>query len=164
MGIIEELAKQGEGQTLEFKQSMPKDFAKTICGMANASGGTILLGVRDDGSIEGFGSDNKTIADIENRGASCEPTVRLSVRKLGECLAIKVEESHEKPVLCKQGYFIRNTHYLTKEEYREECPDTKAKLGSWWDSAFERGREAFDNLGDKVGDFTDNLSPSTPEN
>ena len=108
MDTIGELAKQGEGQNLEFKQSIPKDFAKTICGMANASGGTILLGVRDDGSIEGFDADNKTIADIENRGKSCDPLVRLSIQKLGECLAIKVEESHEKPVLCKQGYFIRN--------------------------------------------------------
>ena len=108
MDTIGELAKQGEGQNLEFKQSIPKDFAKTICGMANASGGTILLGVRDDGAIAGFDADNKTIADIENRGTSCEPTVRLSVQKLGECLAIKVEESHGKPVLCKQGYFIRN--------------------------------------------------------
>lgn len=108
MGAIEELAKQGEGPNLEFKQSVPKDLAKTICGMANASGGTILLGVRDNGSIEGFDADNKTIADIENLGKSCDPLVRLSVQKLGECLAIRVEESHEKPVLCKQGYFIRN--------------------------------------------------------
>lgn len=108
MGTIEELAKQGEGQNLEFKQSVPRDFAKTICGMANASGGTILLGVRDDGTIAGFDADNKTIADIENRGKSCDPLVRLSVQKLGECLAIKVEESHGKPVLCRSGYFIRN--------------------------------------------------------
>ena len=122
MDRLQELAKRGESSNLEFKQSLPKDLAKTICGMANASGGTILLGVKDDGTIVGFDTDNKTLAEIENLGKSCTPRVHLDIKKLGECLEIEVKESPGKPVVCKSGYHIRRgalTERMSNEEVRE---------------------------------------------
>ena len=64
---IDDLTGQGESQVLEFKQSIPKDLAKSICGMANASGGTIVLGVADDGSVVGVNTDNRTVANFDSK-------------------------------------------------------------------------------------------------
>jgi len=46
----------GEGISVEFKRcgSQPgKDTFETVCSFANRQGGSILLGVRDDGAVEG---------------------------------------------------------------------------------------------------------------
>lgn len=46
----------GEGISVEFKRcgSQPgQDTFETICSFANRQGGSILLGVRDDGAVEG---------------------------------------------------------------------------------------------------------------
>ena len=46
------LIRLGEGETVEFK-SRSQGVAETACAMANTSGGSILVGVRDDGSVAG---------------------------------------------------------------------------------------------------------------
>ena len=52
---LEELISRGEGQSLEFKAAIPtpRHLARTIAAFANSGGGTILLGVREDGSVPG---------------------------------------------------------------------------------------------------------------
>ena len=53
---IDQLLGQGEGLSVEFKEShsdLPKSLFETICAFLNREGGTILLGVRDDGTILG---------------------------------------------------------------------------------------------------------------
>jgi hypothetical protein len=67
---ISELIKQGESQTLEFKETLEYDTEKkgknkdilhsslkTIAGFLNAAGGTLLIGVHDSGKIEGIERD-----------------------------------------------------------------------------------------------------------
>jgi CheY-like chemotaxis protein len=66
---IAELIKQGESATLEFKQTFQYDETeqksenlrlatfKTIVGFLNSEGGTLLIGVEDDGSIYGLEND-----------------------------------------------------------------------------------------------------------
>ena len=61
------LIKTGEGYTLEFKESLPSDLAKHMCAFANASGGKILLGIKDNGQIVGYSltnTDNSRVQDI----------------------------------------------------------------------------------------------------
>ncbi len=53
---VRQLLRQGEGLTVEFKEAhvdLPRSLFETICAFLNREGGTILLGVRDDGSILG---------------------------------------------------------------------------------------------------------------
>lgn len=57
---------QGEGLNVEFKRcgGLPeKDVFETICSFANRQGGHIVLGVNDDGSIEGVSKN--AVKDIE---------------------------------------------------------------------------------------------------
>jgi len=53
-----------ENQFIEYKQSWHDDHLKWICGFANASGGTLLVGVNDDGGVTGV-EDFKRLADIQ---------------------------------------------------------------------------------------------------
>ena len=41
-----------ENQNIEYKESWRDEYLKWICGFANARGGRIYIGVRDDGKIE----------------------------------------------------------------------------------------------------------------
>ena len=38
-----------ETQTIEYKQTWRDDFLKEICGFANAQGGTLYIGIADNG-------------------------------------------------------------------------------------------------------------------
>ena len=40
-----------ETQTIEYKQSWHDDYLKWICGFANASGGVLFIGKKDDCEI-----------------------------------------------------------------------------------------------------------------
>jgi predicted HTH transcriptional regulator len=60
MDIRSHIAK-GEGISLEFKtcrSSLPRDVYETVCAFLNRHGGTLLLGVNDDGKITGVESDS----------------------------------------------------------------------------------------------------------
>lgn len=53
---LERFIQEGEGISVEFKRcgAQPgQDTFETICSFANRQGGSILLGVRDDGTVEG---------------------------------------------------------------------------------------------------------------
>ncbi len=43
----------GEGQFIEFKESLDRHFTKEIVAFANASGGVIYLGISDFGELTG---------------------------------------------------------------------------------------------------------------
>lgn len=71
---IEMLIAQGEGQRLEFKSSLRWDYkqekvnknleqviAKTLAGFMNTTGGTLLIGVADGGTILGIEHDLHTL-------------------------------------------------------------------------------------------------------
>jgi ATP-dependent DNA helicase RecG len=57
----------GETEILEFKESPNKAFCKTISAFANTKGGTILLGVNNEGGIVGVESSTKFLEDLTNR-------------------------------------------------------------------------------------------------
>lgn len=56
-----------ENQNVEYKESWRDEYLKWICGFANAQGGTIYIGFRDDGSIVGVKNAKKLLEDIPNK-------------------------------------------------------------------------------------------------
>ena len=54
---IQEILKQPEGKTLEFKKELPKNrqnLLKTVVAFANGTGGRIYIGVNDDRTVTGI--------------------------------------------------------------------------------------------------------------
>ena len=63
-----ELIKKGENTNVEFKESkngLSKNVFETICAFLNRNGGHLLLGVQDNGSIQGI-EENKIDKIIDN--------------------------------------------------------------------------------------------------
>ena len=60
------LIQEGEGTTLEFKESLSSSFARELVALANTIGGKILLGVRDDGTVVGVQDTNTLRARIQD--------------------------------------------------------------------------------------------------
>ena len=71
---IDDLLTAGESQTVEFKSTarwnlhtrasdkkLEHVIVKTVCGFLNAEGGTLLIGVKDDGELLGLGDDLQTL-------------------------------------------------------------------------------------------------------
>ncbi|MFW6083470.1 MAG: RNA-binding domain-containing protein [Thermoplasmatota archaeon] len=52
------LLKRGETQEIEFKTRVPKDIGEEICALANSNGGTILIGISDEGDLTGCNIKN----------------------------------------------------------------------------------------------------------
>ena len=56
-----------EDQDVEFKESWNStELLKWICGFANAKGGKMYIGVRDDGEVLGLSNSKKLMEDIPN--------------------------------------------------------------------------------------------------
>lgn len=106
---IVQTIKQGEGLTTEFKRTIDSPFkiAKTIVSFANTSGGTLLVGVADNGVISGVTSELKELQKLEKATAELiEPVIMISIKSVvldgKKVLVIDVNESYDKP------YYARN--------------------------------------------------------
>lgn len=56
---LDSVLELGEGQFIEYKESLDQKFAKEIVAFANASGGVVYLGISDAGKIKGIDISNK---------------------------------------------------------------------------------------------------------
>lgn len=116
------LVREGEGTTLEYKESLSSSFARELVALANTAGGRILLGVADDGSIKGVADSNVLRARIQDIARNCDPPVEVLVERVGTVIAVTVRESAAKPVRCSEGFFWRQgavTQKLTRDEIRD---------------------------------------------
>ncbi len=56
-----------ESQNIEYKESWRDEYLKWICGFANAQGGTIYIGINDEGNVVGIKNAKKLLEDIPNK-------------------------------------------------------------------------------------------------
>ena len=116
------LLQEGEGTTLEYKESLSDSFTRELVAMANTLGGRILLGVRDDGTISGIVDSNSLRARLQDFARNCDPQVGIRVESVGNVIVVHIRESESKPVQCREGFFWRQgavTQKLSRDEIRE---------------------------------------------
>lgn len=101
---LDSLLEQGEATRLEFKRTISSAhrIARTLAAFANTAGGTLLIGVADDGRIMGVPSELREMHKIEEAtDRFVEPPLTISYETLApdgrRVLAITVLESDEKP-------------------------------------------------------------------
>ena len=78
--LLERLLQHGESQTVEFKIAAPRqhDLASRLCGMANAAGGYLVLGVEDKiWSVVGLKNPNQAVDDLLAAARICKPPVQF---------------------------------------------------------------------------------------
>jgi ATP-dependent DNA helicase RecG len=106
---IQAILDLGEGQTIEFKESLAVNkLDREIVAFANASGGDIYCGVSDSGKIMGVSVSNAVKSQIQDIARNCDPPVAIKLEVLTErILKIHVPESVSKPHQCASGFYLR---------------------------------------------------------
>lgn len=87
---ILKLVEQGEGLALEFKAcrtALNRDVYESVCAFLNRHGGTLLLGVRDTGEVQGVDSDaveqiRKDFVNATNNPQKITPPTYLSISEV----------------------------------------------------------------------------------
>lgn len=97
------LITQGEGLTLDFKHSITdsRKIARSLVAFANTAGGTLLIGVKDNGNITGVNTDEEYYMVEAASQLYCKPEVPFEVVKWEingkTVLEVKVKPSKRKP-------------------------------------------------------------------
>jgi len=80
---IPNLILQGEHQQLDFKFEISdaRKIAKTFAAFANTDGGTLLIGVKDNGNIAGVRSEEEKYMAESAASMYCKPEVKFSTKE-----------------------------------------------------------------------------------
>ncbi len=103
MKRIQNLIAQGEGSMLDFKKEISSvhRIAKTIVSFANHHGGTLLVGVNDDGSISGVKVEEEKFMLEKAAHEFCDPPIYLDIHEwhMGKktILEVVIPECDQKP-------------------------------------------------------------------
>ncbi len=85
-----------ENQNIEYKESWRDEYLKWVCGFANAQGGTIYIGVDDNGKVVGVKDIKKLMEDIPNKiqsGLGIVADVNKHTKDGKDYLEIKIRPS-----------------------------------------------------------------------
>lgn len=136
ISVIEEIIKRGENNQTEFKSTLRWDIRqgikspaiehaslKTVCAFLNSEGGELMIGVRDDGNIEGietdqFDNDDRFLLHLWTLVKTCigqevVEWVNTSLQKFGNKTVCRVSCRKSRiPVFLRQkgfeeAFFIR---------------------------------------------------------
>ncbi len=99
---------EGEGQTVEFKERLTR-MDREMVAFANASGGSIFVGISDNGDIVGVEITNELTSRVQDMARNCDPPVDITLHKhRDKVLEVHVAEGRQKPHQCRDGFFLRN--------------------------------------------------------
>ena len=122
MPALANLIALGEGFTTEFKRSMPSDLGREICAFANATGGVVLIGVDDAGTVVGVGDHNRLKSQIQSISRSADPPIAVEVDSAGDVLCVTIPEQHGKPYSFGGRFYIREgatCQKMSRDEIRD---------------------------------------------
>ena len=142
------ILQEGEGYKIEFKENIGSDLGRELVAFANASGGKILIGVRDNCTISGISISNSTISQIQDIANNCDPSVSIQIESLQNLIIIIIPEGGDKPYRCSSGFYIRvgaNSQKLTRDEII--------------DFIQTEGKIRFDELENNRCNFSNSFSP-----
>ena len=102
----------GESQTLEFKTSFDKATIESLVSFANTQGGVVLVGVKDNGDVQGvtLGKEtlNEWLGQIKSTTSpSLIPDIDSQTINDKTVVTIKVSEFPVKPVSIRGRYYKR---------------------------------------------------------
>ena len=121
-GYIEQLITQGEHEHQDFKYQITdaRKIARSISAFANNSGGHLLVGVKDNGSIVGVSSDEEIYMIEQAAQMYCQPEqqVKFEVFRVAgkNVLKVDIDEAKTKPVKAPDDNGHWRTYYRVADE------------------------------------------------
>ncbi len=106
---LQTLILQGESEVLDFKETISSSLkiAKTMVSFANTKGGSLLIGVRDNGAIRGVNNPEEEVYMLELAAEIfSKPEIPISIEQIETAqgklvLKVEVPEGDEKPYYAK---------------------------------------------------------------
>ena len=141
---IKALTPEGESHTLEFKSSTTqrKPAFETVCAFLNSSGGTILIGVKNDGKVIGQEITDKIKQEIAGELSKIEPSASDHVRiqyvptdKKKAVIAIIVNSGDHAPYIYSGRPYERNqnTTARMKQHRYEQLLVNRTQFNHSWE-------------------------------
>lgn len=130
-----------EKQNTEWKSSWHNDYLKWICGFANANGGTIYIGINDEGEIIGLADARELIETLPNKirdtlGIVCD--VNLQTENGLDFIEI-ITKPYSVPVSLSGRYYYRSGSVKMELTGNELNEFLLKKAGKTWDDVIEEG-------------------------
>lgn len=125
-----------ENQKLEWKRKWRDEFIKSLCGLANAQGGTFEIGRDDNGVVVGIDNAKELLEELPNvirNALGIVPSLELLSENGKQYIAVSVDASST-PVS------FRGRHYLRSGSTTQELDGSKLndfimrRMGKTWDS------------------------------
>ena len=120
---LKKLVAAGESQTLEFKASFSNEAVEAIAAFSNTTGGTVLLGIADNGQISGLNLTPEKLQQWVNEvktktTPAILPEAEVITLNGKTVAALRVKEYPIKPVGVKGRYFRRvgNANHLMRPD------------------------------------------------
>lgn len=134
-----ELVEKGESDVLEFKESFDRECIETAGAFANAKGGTILIGVSDDGRVKGVSTGKESLSEWANViSQDTEPKIIPEIEAVDaegkKVVLIHVKEFPIKPVAVKGRCFRRVGNSNRVMAPQEIAEIHLHSIGSSWDA------------------------------
>ena len=155
---MKELIGKGETHNLEFKESLKlkDEIGETISAFSNSDGGTILVGVSDDGGVLGVDIGKNSVEELANYiKRNTDPQVFPRIEVVGvedkKVVVIEVAESAEKPVFFKNKAYKRvgkTNQRISSSELRKLAKESGEKI--YWDERVCEDASLEDVDGEKV--------------
>ncbi len=107
MDELQRLIWQGENDQVDFKQrvTQPEKIARTMVSFANTRGGTILIGIKDNGEVCGVDPEEEKHTLQLAASFYCDPPVALTYEEIEvdhhTVLKVTIPESQQKPHFAK---------------------------------------------------------------
>jgi ATP-dependent DNA helicase RecG len=109
------ILQEGEGFNIEFKQAVPsklRELADELCAFANAAGGILIVGIKDDNTILGVEIDNTMRSRIREAIKTIDPPLDVLVEEMQiddkKILCLNVKAGNHKPYAVSGNIFVRN--------------------------------------------------------
>lgn len=99
-----------ESQNTEFKINWRDEYLKQLCAFANSHGGSLFIGIRDDGTVAGIKDSKKLLEDIPNKAINylgIITEVHLHEESGKEYLEVIVPQSSV-PIAFKGAYYVKS--------------------------------------------------------
>lgn len=124
-----------ESQNVEYKQSWKDEYLRWICGFANAQGGTVYIGIDDNGNVVGIDNAKYLLENLPNKciqATGIVPDIELCSDGGKDYLAIHIKPS-EQPVSCNGKYYMRSGSTLQELSGNSLTDFLLRKTNSTWD-------------------------------
>ncbi|WP_273888495.1 ATP-binding protein [Rubrobacter naiadicus] len=138
---LEQIAQQGESETVEFKKSTAqvRRAMETLCGMLNGHGGRVLFGITPQGQIVGQTVSDKTLREVADQLRRFEPPGTIAQTRIAlgdgkEVLALEAQpDPTRRPYVFDGRPYQRvgpTTSVMPQETYHRllaERPDSRTR-------------------------------------